>query len=139
MAVRFKWLIINRVRLVTLSNKATLDDFEQVINTHRNWLLTENATSPIHYIADFRAVESYPRSVSLIRQRVSGKLRNIGWVAVLCNDYYLTHLIRIFARLLSFRMHVFNTMTEAQTFLQSIDEFEDGSQWNDALDDTQPT
>lgn len=113
-----KWLLKDQVNYIKFTDRVTLQDIEQLSEAHQVWT-RQMATNILgHCIVDATDVLDYPKKIRSIKNHLNGRITHTEWLIFIADDYYLNHMVNIFAQLFHFKVKIVASFQEATLFLQ---------------------
>lgn len=123
MTITAKWLLDNKVFLVTYQGIIEIDDLKQLTNDMVS-MIDQSDSHLVHSLIDVRQIERYPMNVVQIISSTRKLLTHprYGWMIVFGNpDSAMGFILHTIAGAMRLRMRMFTTLVEAKDFLQSVD------------------
>lgn len=122
MSFERRWLLKDHVCYIQFTDTVTLDDIKELSSEHEALILANGQGNRIHYIIDTEQVKNYPRDIRSIKRHLTGRIRGVGWMLMISNDFFIVHLGNIFGQLFRFKVKSVVSINHAYRFLQSVDE-----------------
>lgn len=120
------WLIKDHVVSVTFTGTLSAKDIGDAFRTSGDYAI-EASEGPVHFLHDWRVVDSFPTSLSKVMKEARGSTRapahKVGWVVAYGkNNRLFRWMGDVFFQIFGLQFRLFKTRDEAIAFLCQRDE-----------------
>ncbi len=121
MPIKIRWYEPDLIIFGEYSGHLTVEELSAALAESVTQL--ESTTHPVHFIVDFRQLESLPMTQLNQVPNMATFLRHphLGWSAIIGTPTVVSFWLKVFIKLFGLRYATFNTPEEAEQFLREVD------------------